>query len=408
MKTIIYKVLAWGSTLMLAFLGIGCDSGNESSGKIRFLLPWSEEASTYNLQEVAISTLPDPYRLKGKAAEVYVNSYVSRHGFVGDVAKPNLSKVKNGLYIPADPASWLAISVYAHFERLYLMDRRLGIEDNLRWPRQVGVEIATNVADKASYYPGADVVVVGRRSKNGKKLKKGPVPVSMNGGILAHEHFHAHFYKLVKKPLMDSIPSTGQRHSTESDSQSSFTDACDRYFGSSILRYNFELVEAWNEGLADFWGYVYSGNSYFIGETLTHRRQVRSLANAVKPLTSIEQLSSLIAHGAGRDICGRPLWIYERGTEVASALRAVVEADTEKHISKTAQREKWAGHILSRLALAPQILVPLVGKEKLSPDFIFSVLFEDHLELNAEQCKEIAVAMNSSGSSLRVCRGVKP
>src|SRR5690606_9491676 len=124
----------------------------------------------------------------------------------------------------------------------------------------------------------------------------GPLPMALNGGILAHEHFHAYFFALLLEKvilILDQWPTP-----TASSVHSGVKSGWWLPHFNSTLNHNMGVLLAWNEGLADFWGYLYSGDPQFIGESLPHRLRARSLDRGVSPIPDSGDWSARMNHGA--------------------------------------------------------------------------------------------------------------
>jgi hypothetical protein len=221
--------------LVLVTLALLSCTRNDQAGQT-FLLPWGGSQNGYSLQKVRVRTLSTPYEATGPAADIYLGNDVSSRGFIGDKARPRVSSSK-GVQIPRDVESSMSLVIYAHMERLKSFDSDLGMAKNLSWPRQVGLQIEfvdssgaveTNNAiylhelDSVAFFP----------------TKLNALPMAINGAVLAHEHFHAHFNAFELRQVQ-----TG----------SEFED-----FNESVI------LRGWNEGLADFYAYAYTGEDDFI------------------------------------------------------------------------------------------------------------------------------------------------
>ena len=166
-----------------------CTSKSSKCGD-KALLLWPDSGGTYVFQEVLLRTLGSLYRLKGTAAEIYYESGLDESGFTSAPAEPHLTN-SGGVCVPEDVGSSLTVNAYAQFEHLYDFEIELGTDAQLTWPRRVGVEIHLegefmDIENNAHYYGQQDVITLVPYSLN-------DLPMSLNQGIVAHEHFHAHF-----------------------------------------------------------------------------------------------------------------------------------------------------------------------------------------------------------------------
>jgi hypothetical protein len=181
------------SFLFSLALSVGCANKDTNCGHT-FQVLWPNAAGQYVFTDVSLSTLPDPYELSGSAAKVYHQSGMTIAGFDGPVARPTLTSA-DGVCIPQNVESLMAVSVYAQFESLLRYESKLGTADMLPWPRKVGVAIDLLTPDgnghnNAHYFSEGDSIAVLPYSLGG-------LPLGLNQGVVAHEHFHAHFQRQV-------------------------------------------------------------------------------------------------------------------------------------------------------------------------------------------------------------------
>ncbi len=376
------------SLLIVLFSGIwllsGCGDSRESQAH-RFLLPWLvEEAEdldgegAYRLQEVEVRGLRSPHRLKGDRVEVFSQVQGLHSGRMsGRVAEPRLAQNK-GLWVPKDGRSSLAVALYAHMDQLVRLDERLSSSRHLRSPRQAAVEIRIQGgrSNQAIYQPRADGIYFSPYSMDG-------LPLAVNGGVIAHEHFHAHFNELVLKPLL-------RRHESQSLPQLNKT-------GSLALQgpadYNWALLRAWNEGLADFWAFVYGQGRPFLQQSLGETNTCRSFALPLIPesLRSQPLISS----------CN----LYLLGSQFTGLLKALAERNEIQWPSangweELTHYEAVAALILDRLPLVHERLQASFVEEVWDPAELLYILFEG-LEFSRESCFLIKGALNWESLRLR-------
>jgi len=180
--------------------------------------------------------------------------------------------------IAADVLSLQAATVYAHIERLHQLDTLTGAASAIHWPLTYGLEVKTTdgTVSNALYDPARNAVVI-------MPYAEGRLPIAINGGILAHEHFHSIFQALVMSGLpkdsQTSTPGVKGEWSLEAIQNSEAgtkvtTDPVPRFDLSKkiaeipLQTYNYFVIHGINEGLADFYGWVYSGDPSFIENSL--------------------------------------------------------------------------------------------------------------------------------------------
>jgi len=111
----------------------------------------------------------------------------------------------------------------------------------------------------------------------------------VNGGVIGHEYFHAIFNSVVLQPLRASMATELAGESAANLHEGVFPggrecgllkiDETGTPPDPKIVRemYRIRLLRAMNEGLADFWGWIYSGETDFVGRSLSYTKGTRNL-----------------------------------------------------------------------------------------------------------------------------------
>ncbi len=307
-------------------LGIFCGCAKKETQPTTFLLPWMQPNGTYELTEVTLMTLKTPHEMSGTAAQVWVAPQLTTSGFGGPIARPRLTKSGN-VYIPIDAQSSLAVVMYAQLERLLLFEQKLGTAQHLKWPRRAAVELPVpgqtgSATNNAHYFPTLDVIGILPFS-----ISTG-VPLSLNHGIVAHEHFHAHFQAAVLAPLQKSIPTRNPSLDWLLDHQHLGTTvmATDFIFNSAggmpydISILNEVVLRAWNEGLADLFASNYTGQADFFTPSLPEQKGKRALTEALSPLASAADLRARALEVPTYRFGELLGFAYQQGTALAKLL----------------------------------------------------------------------------------------
>lgn len=237
----------------------------------KYLLPELNSEGQMQLSEVNIETLGDPQRVQGPAAVVYENPLYDPSGFHGKPAEPRLSQTET-LWIPMDVQSSSALSIYYGFERIKKFEDRVipAYSRNLVWPRKVAfdLQIIGGGMDNNAFYSGKeDVTVIMPYTKNG-------LPISFNAGVLAHEHFHAHFYKMGGEEVAKNLGAHFQTAEPHLHHAEMFSETSGARCGmKGVISVdpsrteenvreitNFYIVRGWNEGLSDLYAALVTGN----------------------------------------------------------------------------------------------------------------------------------------------------
>lgn len=371
-------------------------------------IPMPQKDGSYAMQVVELTGLNNLFELSGKFARFFLSPRIA-DGHLDGLA-PRGHFVKSGsLYVPSDSLSLQLVTVYAHMQKFAALDEELGAGGVNKWPRDIGigVRISGGLTNNAFYDGETDsMLFVPFVSKD--------LPIPVNAGILAHEHFHSLFYKLVMVPLQQ----TGQMSSHlqgSVHSQDKFYDILGiskKSQSGDVLTaenqeqmiYHLLLTRGLNEGLADFWGWMYTNDTRFIEKSLQSegaRRdlQVKQENRALSlRLSTRGQLRGLVA-----------MWpldpkflmarinneAYTIGTVYSRILKAYVDAHTaDRGISEEAARKDVARVILKTLPGYRDSLLALKENEFYDPaQFILSFAAQAG-PLKEKECAAVMEILN--------------
>lgn len=266
-----------------------CSSNPDSanvSGDVKVLAPMNDDkaASHYSLQFIELLGLNNLQEVSGKFARFFFSPRIVNSHLDGVAPKGRFIRNTNGNYVPANDLSQQMTVIYAHMQRLAQMDIDLGAEGINQWPRDIGVGVhVTGGMDNNAFYDGkTDSMLF-------VPYTQADLPIAVNGGILAHEHFHSLFYKIVLKGLAEDATV----HDREFFLKSAGIEDIETKESNRIVdltrpqvvttddeihaAYQKTLLRGINEGMADFWGWVYTGNPDFIASSLPSEKSARSL-----------------------------------------------------------------------------------------------------------------------------------
>lgn len=269
---------------LMAFI-VGCDRApetNKVSGDVKTRIPVAAEGGSYSLQKVTLEGVTSLYELGGEFVKFYIYPAVSGNKLTGQ--QPKTRFLKSGdTYVAEDELSQQMATIYNHMQNLAAMDNELGAAGVNTWPRDVGMAVryrrATGFDANNAFYDGTiDAILVVPYTQNN-------LPIAVNAGILAHEHFHSLYYKLVDKGMFDQDPKPihgmNVREAVlnpngiveEGGLQVSKIEPVDSYVES----YHKKFSRGINEGLADFWAWVYTGDPDFLQASLPSEKADRTL-----------------------------------------------------------------------------------------------------------------------------------
>lgn len=392
----------------------------DHDGSIRVLTPSSDSQGKYTLQMLTLQGVTDLQQMAGQFARFFLSPRIIDNHLDGPAPQTRFVRNQDGEYIPSNEMTQQLSAVYYHMQQLANIDKEMGVGEINHWPRDIGVAVRIKgVPSNNAFYDGVT------DSMLFVPYTKDEMPIAINGGILAHEHFHSLFFKIV----MPDSPYRGGVHDrsdflketgiVEELSQRKKLDILpfDRDYvkvdkDSLHFYYHLALMRGLNEGLADFWGWMYSGDPDFIAQSLPSEKSRRSLRvdeeATVNFLSSMESLQRSIkqaftlenedkakvrnfAIGHAYTLASQYSRVLKRFTDIYRKERAIEDMQARKEIAKTI------------LAMLPQMHTDFA---QLGENYYSPVLFLERFvaalngNLQEKECLYITqVMVNSSEES---------
>jgi hypothetical protein len=151
--------------------------------------------------------------------------------------------------VPRDVVTLMAFSMYAHLERAALHFEALGAGFDTPAPVYYEPIVAGGALSGVAYFAGADFFAVDPGAAD-------ELPVAANPGVLAHESSHRVWHNLVwQRRLLTRLPAIA----ADAEQLAAF-----------------HLLRAADEGIADYFAAVVTGNPAYHGDSFYHL-EVRSL-----------------------------------------------------------------------------------------------------------------------------------
>ena len=271
--------------LFLCLVFAGCSKKSdvdEAHGTVSVQIPAQENADTYRMVTVDLIEISNLKEVAGKFARFFYSPGASDSQLIGGA--PRAKFVKSGsVFIPTDFVSAQMATIYFHMQNLAALDRQIGAEKVNSWPRSVGLEtlmVENGVQRKNSaFYDGiTDAMMFAPFTAT-------DLPISVNAGIIAHEHFHSLFFKLViKTALVNNKITTGiiSAHETNFELEIKRKMTVPRITSEKkkAQLFNEVYLRGLNEGLADFWGWIYTDDPNFMKWSLPDYIKARTLSLA--------------------------------------------------------------------------------------------------------------------------------
>jgi hypothetical protein len=391
------------SSLVVAAFSVlaGCAKpmGSEcGGGGHRFLLPWPDKTGAYSFQEVNIETLNSPYKMSGQAAKIFFESKLTDQGFQGDVAEPHLTR-SGDICVPTDADSVATLSAYAQMERLYRFDQKLGIASQISWPRAVGVQIHLQdnegglTENNGLYFPESDSMAVVPYTLEG-------TPLAINHGILAHEHFHAHFQTQVLNAINSvlNLPQAGPSWTFAAFAMKPRVEDVDGADTKSVYGLNQFVLRAWNEGLADLYAAISQGRPDFFSDSFPSRLSERSVAGPFETMRTSADLQ-YYAHDRTVTVGQLKAMSYQEGTRMARLFY---------YFAQKEDAQEFLRDLMSSLKDISESVMPSLERKYLEFDAIVPILLRGK-NLEAQDCATIerVVSKPTFIKEFMQCSGVR-
>ncbi len=384
-------------------------------------LPWFTAKGGYSLQNIAILSLNDWHGVRGDYAEFHQYPVIVGSTISGYAPEARFIENQQGLVIPKDYTSMQLFSLYAHIEKLALWDKSVGSFNLNSWPIKVGVSVGfqTNqglLENNAMYVGALDSILF-------VPYTEPDLSIAMNGGIIAHEHFHSLFYHSVVLPAGDNYPNKinpTAHDSSEMLSAFAFSAESEKRFTRSenigdesdekIIKdlYHQMLLSAINEGLADVWGWLYTNNPNFIAASIASaelrklnlsesqvltrkdlKATIRGLYYSIETNSEVSQesIKNLQAQLRG--------YSYLIGTRMARNIYKLAKLKyTDKKGMNLEQRQEVAKVIVATLPTLGEIVKNLKEDEELESNFMLEALSKQWGSLTEKQCQLLVEEAN--------------
>lgn len=318
-KAVVSLIVIFGFGTLLGCSIPSSEQGSEHTQRV--MIPWWSKGQ-YQWQSVNVRTLRNLSEVQGSSVKFFMSPQAIGNKLMGTQPRVRYFLNHQGEAVFTDELSQQLVTLYAHLEKLQDMDQEMGIGDKVKRPQVVGVNVLQTKGGKnnALYSPKFDALLF--LPYVGSEL-----PIIVNAGAIAHEHFHAVFQALVGNDLKEKVDTVGiVSHPEDSDFTKHF-EHLEEINDDKVIteieeraRYHSYLLRGINEGLADVWGWVYTEDVSFIQKTWPQAKE-RSLAPSaglVATKESIKRLSLKASERSREDFSSA----YVLGTSYARLIRA--------------------------------------------------------------------------------------
>jgi len=421
--------------------GLGCSlnfKDNSGAGDLDVQLPLASvpedenenNTPTYQFQVVKLLRLFEIKKVRGQYAKFYLSPTIKDKRLSGTFPNAEFVRNKQNVYTPTNEISVQMATIYYHMQNMALLDEKLGVGSVNTWPRDIGIGVKipqktnTNsfqlMKNNALYEGSFDAILFVPEETD-------KLPIAVNGGILAHEHFHSLFFKMVMSKLYEEgiaskdIPMT--IHSAEHMKESFPSLSSDSESDKSVeqinnkaalenplseaqlhLLYNSTLLKGLNEGLADFWGWIYTNDNNFIAHSLPSVAEFRTLNLSKADLEKLafaepNQISEQIKTFARQFPDQLPGHIneyaYVLGTQFARSLRAFVTLHkSSRKINLLKAKENIALAVIRFLPKVKDMFLTKDKQQLISANELALKMIEEIPELNMSECEAVIKVLN--------------
>lgn len=283
------------------------------SGDVQVRIPDSSSQSGV-LKVVTLKNISNLENFSGSYADFFYTPGTEAHGLKGHRPKARFIKNQDGVYIPTDDMTLEMATVYYHIQNLTDINAEISPALLTGKPMQIGVNTITASAEKTmnnAFFDGETgaILIVPYNLKS--------LPISVNAGILAHEFFHSIFYNIVLENF------TSRTNALNAD--------------ADLSLYNDTYIRGLNEGLADFWGWVYTNQNDYIKISLPKVDVSRKLELPEAQEGTYETEEIIKSRVAEASIYGEQAgsylssYIYRVGTPHARFLKVLAEKITDEN-----------------------------------------------------------------------------
>ncbi len=323
-------ILGVASALMLGACAPVQEDQSGAPGQFRLPM-FNELTSRYELQTVKLTTFREPEKLRGDAATILVDPSVEAGALM--LKEPIGRFVKEGsVWTPADFATLQATTLYAHAERLLEIDRSLGLKSWMPGPERIAIQSRIVDSPESSFLVFNNAIFDGRLDALFiVPYDRAELPISLNAGVIGHEHFHRIFQSGVLKSGRGLGGMAEHSCAVHTTVLAIKPEVASHLVSAKEL--NQVVLRSMNEGLADFWGWAYSMDDGFIGRSLGEaEEQARRLDRRALPLLTKEEIrAQLVNRKSDRE---RTMLAYRFGTYYSRFLRSLVETMVDSGVPR--------------------------------------------------------------------------
>lgn len=377
--------------LSLCALMAACQQNKqtEPTGTVQVQIPLSVSSNNqteYKLQNVYLQKIESLRNVRGGYAQFYYAPGLKNNSLDGHSPVAYFIEAAKSLFVPKDDLSTQMATLYYHFQNLIQFSQAMGLSEVTTQPVQVAIqakvmdETQAVMVDNAFFDGRSKAFVFVRYSLDS-------LPISVNGGIIAHEYFHSIFYNLVYETMKKTNLPVAQKIRDETLHQDvAVTDnvTTQDLFNETYLR-------GLNEGLADFWAWTYTTDSDFLKWSLPAYSQERVLNINSVAYWSRQDIENAVTRAFISDespttYLGKKA-IYQVGTGYARFLKQFTELkSSEQKLSLTDAKFVVANQLVDFLKTLPVQAGKLTHADVFEVTSLFTFMNQSKSVLSQKEC----------------------
>ncbi len=374
---------------------------SDANGNLKVMIPVVAQNLSNDSSQLETVTLKNISSLKDVSGS-YVQFYYAPGGeagaLTGSAPQSRFIRTSKDVYVPSDSITQQMFSLYYHIQNLNDFNAEISPELKQTQPFQIGLNTqvsgnATTGSNNAFFDGESKALLFVPYTLNN-------IPISVNSGIIAHEFFHSIFFKHVLSEFNIRQESIMQASS-------------DKKLASKVFYFNQTYIRGLNEGIADFWGWLYTNNTNYISISLPKFGDDRKLELADNLVGQIETAGDIEDRVIeAQDLSNNPTeylssYIYHVGTPHARFLKALTQKIiTENKSAKGASSAKitMAKAIYAYLKMLSVKTSAYKSTDIVAADDLFKFFAQPKLSgltLSVDQCDFVLKYVDTKDKSLK-------
>lgn len=374
--------------LLIAFLALTISSCgqksdvDQSKGQVVIDLPLQSSGGSYSFKAISLFGIENLKEVSGQFVRFYYAPGTETSTVYGDAPQARFIKTGNK-FVPMDAISNQMAVIYYHMQNMAQLDKIVGAGNINQWPRIIGIEtILANVPriysrNNAFYDGGTDSIMF-------MPYTEEELPIAVNGGVIAHEHFHSLFFKIVLKPALSS-----SLFGLLDTTKMSLSDLIDEDFQTKMT--NRTILMGLNEGLADFWAWVYTQDADFMkwsfsfNQDLTKERSLDLNTLAVGQYKSSQEVRAEVNRRFFAARSSLTDYYYTVGTPIARYLKQLTQLIADEQNRPVSEvKLQVAGEVIVYMRQLAVELSKLKLKDLIHLESIFQHFADNSEALNLQ------------------------